>query len=333
MRLILFVLLFVSGVFLFTSCQNDFDVNADWKEVTIVYGLLEANKDTQYIKINKAFLNENTSAIELAQRMDSLYHSDSITVVLDEMVNGSRTKEVFLIKDTFLNKEPGDFHYPENILYRTPSGFTVNTSAEYFLRVINKAKGTETLAQTTVVAPVRHVYPAATQKRINFGGYSLLQLNFRSGTNARFYDFEVIFNYKEYPRGNPSEAEEKSLTWKVFDYRTITTPASSADVGFKLPTEEFYKFVSQKLPADGMVRESDSIKFVYSAGGDEIYNYLTINNTSIGLVQKRADYTNVTNGYGIFSSRLREEITMRLSDDSIDSLISGIHTRDLGFIQ
>ena len=32
-----------------TSCETDFDVNAEWEEITVVYGLLDASKDTQYI--------------------------------------------------------------------------------------------------------------------------------------------------------------------------------------------------------------------------------------------------------------------------------------------
>ena len=32
---------------IFTSCDTDFDVNAEWEEVTVVYGLLDAGDDNE----------------------------------------------------------------------------------------------------------------------------------------------------------------------------------------------------------------------------------------------------------------------------------------------
>ena len=43
-------------VIIIIGCDTDFDVNADWKETTVVYGLLDASLDTQYIRINKGYL-------------------------------------------------------------------------------------------------------------------------------------------------------------------------------------------------------------------------------------------------------------------------------------
>jgi hypothetical protein len=59
---------------LFTTCNDDFDVNADWKDITIVYGLLSVNEadSIHYIRINRAFLNEKTSAIAVAKESDSI---------------------------------------------------------------------------------------------------------------------------------------------------------------------------------------------------------------------------------------------------------------------
>ena len=42
---------------LFSACETDFDVNAEWEETTVVFGLLDDSKDIQYIKINKAFFD------------------------------------------------------------------------------------------------------------------------------------------------------------------------------------------------------------------------------------------------------------------------------------
>jgi len=60
----------------FYSCKTDFNVVADWQDISIVYGLLDPTDTAQYIKINKAFLDKNTSALIIAQNPDSLYYQN-----------------------------------------------------------------------------------------------------------------------------------------------------------------------------------------------------------------------------------------------------------------
>ena len=57
--------LFVCFLVVFSSCETDFDVNAEWDDVTIVYGLLDPNNEIQLIKINKAYLGAG-DAIQMA---------------------------------------------------------------------------------------------------------------------------------------------------------------------------------------------------------------------------------------------------------------------------
>ena len=68
------LLLFSVLLFIF-SCDSDFDVNADWKESMVVYGLLDQSVDTQKVIIYKAFLG-NQSAYALAQEIDSIYYGE-----------------------------------------------------------------------------------------------------------------------------------------------------------------------------------------------------------------------------------------------------------------
>ena len=47
--------IFAATIVLFSACSTDLDVNGEWKETMIVYGLLDQAQPKQYIKINKAF--------------------------------------------------------------------------------------------------------------------------------------------------------------------------------------------------------------------------------------------------------------------------------------
>jgi hypothetical protein len=53
------LLLILAGLILFNRCSNDVDINANYEQITVVYGLLDPNEDTTYLKINKAFLGED----------------------------------------------------------------------------------------------------------------------------------------------------------------------------------------------------------------------------------------------------------------------------------
>ena len=73
---------FILFLLVFSACESDLDVNAQWEEVTVVYGLLDQSRDQQYIKINKAFLGE-ADALQMASNSDSSnYNPDDLSVTL-----------------------------------------------------------------------------------------------------------------------------------------------------------------------------------------------------------------------------------------------------------
>ena len=47
---------FFSISLIFSSCSTDFDLNAPYETIPVVYGLLDQSKDTQFVKINRSFL-------------------------------------------------------------------------------------------------------------------------------------------------------------------------------------------------------------------------------------------------------------------------------------
>ena len=57
-KLINNLLIFISIGLIGVSCSTDFDLNAPYQPIPIVYGLLDQSSDTQFVKINKSFLGE-----------------------------------------------------------------------------------------------------------------------------------------------------------------------------------------------------------------------------------------------------------------------------------
>ena len=96
-------ILFTTMIFL-CSCETEFEVNAPaWKDVSIIYGLLEANKDTQYVKIYRGFLGEQDALI-MASHPDSIYYNAEDAQVLNEYTALGSLKNIIFLKDTILGE-------------------------------------------------------------------------------------------------------------------------------------------------------------------------------------------------------------------------------------
>lgn len=76
---------------LIAACSTDFNINAGWQEITVVYGLLNQKETTHYIKINKAFLGEG-NALTMAQMEDSSSYYNNLEVKVEEWKNGAMTR-------------------------------------------------------------------------------------------------------------------------------------------------------------------------------------------------------------------------------------------------
>ena len=116
-------LIFSIFLVVFPSCETDFDVHAEWQEITVVYGLLDQSQDRQYIKINKAFLG-NESAFVMANNADSFnYDPNKISVILREINNG---QELFFDSLSYivLDMDTGIFSNENNIVYYTTKQLT-----------------------------------------------------------------------------------------------------------------------------------------------------------------------------------------------------------------
>ncbi len=126
-------------VMLLNACSTDVDLYADYKNITVVYGLLDSDKDTNYVKINKAFLGPG-NALEIAMIEDSCnypYKLDAKIVEYRATAGGNnfqKTRELVLDTMTIHNKDTEGFFYaPDQLVYYTCLLYTsdaaeVNTS-------------------------------------------------------------------------------------------------------------------------------------------------------------------------------------------------------------
>ena len=158
----------------FTACETDFDVNAKWEEVTVVYGLLDAGdeKKTQKIKINKAFLGK-MDALQMAQYADSInFNEEDLDVKIIRIKNNGITDTIPLVA-SLIARNPGIFN-DSIMIYTFENDNFLNSNSEYELVIKNKVSGNVVTSTTNIISGFKFDMPSSYQ----FGFVS----NFTEGT-------------------------------------------------------------------------------------------------------------------------------------------------------
>lgn len=320
-----------------TACDNTIDIDAPFEEVTYVYALLDASDTIHYIRIEKSFLQTGVSALELAKDPANLYYQkNDLTVTINALANGivQSTWNLEQVDGDTLGifKDEGDFAHSPNILYRFSA--VLDTDAVYQLAIINHNSGDTISAETVLVHPFQALFPTPSLAGINFVDTGEIYYICRSAINAKMYDLKLTFHYAETNLASGATTN-KNLEWLIFKNVKGDNLIGSGNIAYPLRANTFFLYIRSLLEANNTVfREFTSIDFTYYAGGIEMYllylNFLA--NLGINELYNFTEYTNIKNGYGIFSSRYSVEIPgLTISSESIDSLACGIITGHLGF--
>lgn len=321
------VLLF--SVFLFQGCKNDIDINGNWKETMIVYGLLNPNDTIQYIKINKAFINENADVKQVAKISDSLFFDTLVVKITDN--NG---KSILFQRKDDVTKVPGYFATDRNTLYFTKE--KIDSSKVYQLEVYNPKSGKKATASTSVLYPAKFIAPVTSFTTVTtIIPDKNIVVNFIPGKNAKAYDFKLSLAYDEFSTDDTMSKTRKIITWNALtNFYTEDLDGQIRMTQF-ISGLAFYQFVSANIqPADAKIkRRPIYLNYDWYGGGTQLLDYISVNEPSIGIVQKQAEFTNIEGGYGIFSSRYTQSFK-NIGIDVItkSNLINNTNTNKLGFI-
>jgi hypothetical protein len=325
---ILIIILIVSNF----SCKTDFDINAKWKDITVVYGLLSQNDTVHYVKINKAFLG-NANALKMAQIADSASYGNNLQVWVEEWLNNSQTNSWNLDTTTIYNKESGTFYAPKQVIYKFKA--PLNVDAEYRLYVKNKLTGNITSSVTPLVDNIDITSPAATQLA-NFHSSSNVSVKWFSSLNGKLYQVIIRFNYWE-KNLDTGDSIKRSIDWSLGTVSSLTTqgsePMSTTYYG-----NSFFQYIANQINNSSNVpvnvtrhAATPNVDFIFLVAADDFNTYMEVNAPSTGVLQEKPQYTNVSNGIGIFSSRLSADRPLNMAVQSKDSLIKGMYTKNLNF--
>lgn len=287
------------------SCENDVDINAEYTEVTSVIGLIDVRTDTQFIKITKTFLDDEQNALQLAGDPDRIYY-DSLNV---KLVSPSTGDEIQLNK-ILVAKDQGIFTQERNEIYYTAEKLITNTPYELIIKRPGSDVVTKGATTPTNGAILTRPRPSVAGKIniINFqDGIEDPRFEFQTSTNIGEFNVLMRFNYVEVT--NNVDSVEKSFDIPFSTFRNVSLESGKEFI-YILEGQRFFNLFTSLIsvvPDDKraiyrFMPEKNASVIIESADG-EYALYRDVNGPIDGLSQTRPEFTNITNGIGLFASR------------------------------
>ena len=293
-------------LFLFTSCEVEFSPNASWKDIPVVYCLLDQDDDTTWARVERCYLGEG-SIYDYSSVSDSInYPAGSIEVKLLKIRNGETVAE-YPFRDTTVNRSAGNFAATAQPMYYIPGKGHFDERCSYDIQVRRVADG-QVLAhakqpiQLIVRNPEDSVFtkPSYTTFPIITGMFSFnaagntCQMEWPALKNARLYQPFVRLYYME-------DGERRYIDVRTPSVSSVNN-ADRYTIFYK--ASSFLTNVKEQLKDDhGAKTYLKQVDLYLTACTEDLSAYMSNISDAGNLDQSRELYTNIDGGRGIFAAR------------------------------
>ncbi len=327
---------------LLPACEQDLDVNAPPKDLTVVYGLLDFSDTLHYIKINKAFQTDQNANTYASQNPMPTY--DNLTARVDQVDESGDTARTYILQDTLLDKTSGDLYSQGQQTVYYFRADSLDESHRYDLTILIEEGEVEEKKMTGSTELVRDF---DILRPTDFGGGNRESMNFYSERKEQYqkqtlqwetaeggarYDVRMVFHYKAFM--SSGDSVNRSIT-RELGVKEAEDASGGDQLEMELDGEAFFQFIGDNIEASPNVlrRKFRFIDLQFSVAGQELTTYMEVNEPVSSIVQNRPEYTNLdTAAIGIFSSRFTKTASgYKLSDPSRQHLKESSHTIDLDF--
>ena len=329
----------VIAVLCIASCSQKFNIAAPYKNITVIYGLLDQADTAHYIRIEKAFLDQNKSALTMAKVADSSYYAHLNVRIKRLLVADTTLFDTIHLTQVDLDnegypKQPGTFFTAPNLAYKFTN--TLDPLHTYRIIVTNLATGEVDSANTIILSEDPAIFTCRFFDNPN------QQFDFSSTLpNTVFSSFS--FSYADPNNANAIAGIGQGVirfNWVDSDITThIRTPRYYDDnLGYQVTTSNFIYSKSHidlyydlangmgVAPAN-VVRLIDRCDFFAYISTQDFANYY--NNSQIqgtGLTGSEIEplYTNImgANALGIYTAKAGRTDRITLTTATVDSLIA-----------
>lgn len=310
MKRILFLM--VLAVLFATSCDDEFNPNGDWQETMIVYGLLDQDDDTTWVRVQKCYLSDEDMTAMTRIMDSSNYREGDLDVKIVEWNarkigttdNLEKTTETGVVFDfaykEITGKDGGEFYSDRQPVYFCRTKDRLKTDKVYELRITNTKTGKTATSETSLLGDLSStgMMPISINNNSSTFNFSngKCTLRWASGERARIYQPIVRFFYQYVGDDSTMYVDVK----QNIIYNNNNQMSLSSSLTLNSYASEISKLVtdhtSQKIIGD-------SVTIYMDMGNDDLRDYLAASKEPSTLVQERPHYTNINGGLGIFASR------------------------------
>ena len=340
---------FLSISLIFSSCSTDFELNAPYETIPVVYGLLDQSKDTQFVKINRSFLGYGNNVDYAA--INDCTHFENVVAVLEEYNEFGNLIDHDTLKELMVgNLQPGIFYEDsQKVYYLETDNDSLKEENTYHLKVSVPDKGLNFDAETDLIKGTwlnfkfqTILYLAGSGFKVSDvdlatteDGYLEQTLRWTTAERGKRYELMLRLHYTEVY--NDLSEQEKYLEWNLG--RQISVSSSGGEEMFKdVSGGSFFNFVETQLQnyenEDQVMKRvlgMDAIEIILTAGNEDLNTYMQVNEPVTGIVTERPIFTNVNNGIGIFASKYSTKVSTFLSDGSMLEICAGQKTSGFKF--
>ncbi len=341
---------------LFASCSDKFNVAAPYRNITVVNAFLDARDTAHYIRIQKAFLDENKNAINMAKEPDSNFYASLDVSIKRITFDGIEYDSIHLTKVDLntegYQKESGVFFNSPNYAYKFKG--VLNDNFIYRLIIKNTITGNIDSSETPIINDadttkyfVDVIRDKNTNRKgfdfastlpneyISFGGTYIPAPNFSfQNTSTPAYIVQAIVRFKWNDSDMISLKRDPHEQFADFDlgYTSIV----SNQFYYKIPDVNMYAALIQSMkaaPAHTARLIGRCVIYVYM-GSQDFNTYRNISlSKGLGLTGNDIQpvFTNIkgANVLGLYTTKGYDSGYVNITKNTIDSLITSPLTASL----
>ena len=297
------VISFLASLFLLISCSTDFELNAPYKTIPIVYGLLDQSQDTQFVKINRSFLgygnNVNYAAI------NDCTEFNHVIAVLEEYNEFGNMIDQDTLKELMVGGlDPGIFYEDSQKVYFFESlNDTLLEENSYHLKVSVPDKNLEFDASTDMIKGSWLNFKYQTYLFLRINGFKVADVDLATTGDDGYYNqtlswvtaeggrrYELVFRLNYTEVYTDLSEQDKYLEWNLG--RQISVSTEGGEEMYKdISGVSFFSWVVSQLQnneneSDVLKRvlKMDAVELILTAGNDDLNTYMQVNEPVTGVV-------------------------------------------------
>lgn len=323
------------------GCSTEVDLTAPYDSIPVVYGLLEVDADTQWVKINRTWLGDGNQLVAAQIPDSSEYPEGSVTAKIVELIpsesgeivgNELATGVEWMLQDTVLENKSTDgifFGPSQRVYFASMSERALREDRWYRLEALlpdgSELKATTTMVQSSA-GSIERPPPNLSSYKMGFASvnpdgsatYPSFPFRWTSAPGASRYAASLKVNFQERYYAD----DELTLLDSVRDRtislslgtRQLNNPNNTQTLEESFSGERFYSELATRLEVnprirrvlgyyDGDTQIERALDFELQVANQDLAIYLDVNESTNSIVQERPLWTNVQGGIGLWASR------------------------------